>query len=97
VEPVTVGTDEPTKLSIPMLVQPNPADDVLYVSLGQAINGQVETSIVAADGRTVLTQSSKGLGLGQVITLHVQNLPAGVYSVRMQSAEGNSVQKVVIK
>lgn len=97
VQPVTVGTDEPSKVSIPMLVQPNPADDVLRISLGQAIEGQVVTSIVAADGRTVLTRSTQGLGMGQIITLNVQHLPAGVYSVRLQSNAGNSVQKVVIR
>lgn len=51
VQPVTVGTDEPSKQAIPMLVQPNPADDVLHISVGQALEGQVVTTVVAADGR----------------------------------------------
>ncbi len=97
VEPVTVGTKEPNQKSIQMLVQPNPADDVLYISLGQALEGQVLASLVAADGRTVLSQTLQGLGLGQVLSLNVQNVPAGMYTVQLQSGAGNSVQKVVIQ
>lgn len=96
-QPVTVDIKEPGEVTIPMQVQPNPADELLYISLGQALEGQVLTSLIAADGRTVLSQSSQGLALGQTITLQVQNLPAGVYTVRLQSNAGNSVQKVVIK
>jgi hypothetical protein len=80
-----------------MLVQPNPADDLLNISLGQALEGQVVITLVAADGRTVMSHTTKGLGLGQVITLNVQNVPAGMYSVRLQNAAGSSVQKVVIR
>lgn len=97
VQPVTVGTDEPAKQNISMLVQPNPADDVLHISLGQALEGQVLTTLVAADGRTVMSRSTQGLGLGQLLTLNVQNVPAGIYTVRLQSGVGNSVQKVVIR
>ncbi len=97
VEPTLVGTKEPNEQALPMLVQPNPADDLLHISLGQALQGQVAVSLLSADGRMVMTRSLQGLGLGQVITLNVQNLPAGVYSVRLQSDAGNSVQKVVIR
>ncbi|MDO8367435.1 MAG: M36 family metallopeptidase [Saprospiraceae bacterium] len=97
VQPATVGTDEPNKQSIPMLVQPNPADDMLHISLGQALEGQVVATLVAADGRIVMNRTLQGLSLGQVLTLDVQNVPAGVYSVQLQSAAGNGVQMVVIR
>ncbi len=97
VQPVTVSTKEPTNQAFQMLVQPNPADDVLRVSLGEALEGQVLVSMVAADGRLVMTRSLQGFAQGQVLTLNVQNLPAGVYSVRVQNGEGSSVQKVVIR
>lgn len=97
VQPVMVGTEEPNQTLLSMLVQPNPADDMLNISLGQALEGQVVITLVAADGRTVMSHTTKGLGLGQVLTLNVQNVPAGVYSVRLQNAAGSSVQKVVIR
>jgi extracellular elastinolytic metalloproteinase len=97
VQPVTVGTDEPNKQSISMLVQPNPADDMLHISLGQALEGHVLATLLAADGRTVMSRTIQGLGLGQILTLNVQQVPPGVYTVRLQSSAGNSVQKVVIR
>ncbi|MBC7778459.1 MAG: M36 family metallopeptidase [Phycisphaerae bacterium] len=97
VEPVKVGTDETNKQSIQMLVQPNPADDMLHISLGQALEAQVIVSLIAADGRTVLNRTLQGLSLDQVLTLDVQNVPAGMYTVHLQSGAGNSVQKVVIR
>jgi uncharacterized repeat protein (TIGR01451 family) len=97
VQPVTVGTKEPTNQAFQMLVQPNPADDVLRVSLGESLEGQVLVSMVAADGRLAMTRSLQGFAQGQVLSLNVQHLPAGVYSVRVQNGEGSSVQKVVIR
>lgn len=97
VQPVTVGTDEPSSQNISMLVQPNPADDLLHISLGKALDSQVLASLIAADGRTVLSRTVQGIGLGQVLTLNVQSVPAGVYTVRLQSGAGNSVEKVVIR
>lgn len=97
VEPVTVGTNEPAKELISMLVQPNPADDMLHISFGQALEGQVMASLLSADGRVVLNRSLQGVALGQVVTLDIQNIPAGIYTVRIQSGAGNSVQKVVVR
>jgi hypothetical protein len=34
---------------------------------------------------------------GQIITLDVENIPAGVYMVRLESNAGMSVAKVVIQ
>jgi hypothetical protein len=97
VQPVLVNTNEPDNAGIPMQVQPNPADDFLFISLEQALQGQVNASLIAADGRTVLSRNLQGIGLGQVVSLDVQNVPAGVYTLRLQSNAGNSVQKVVIR
>ncbi len=97
VQPVTVSTDEPNNLELSMLVQPNPADDQLNITLGKALEGQVLTTLVAADGRIVMSRTTQGLGFGQVLTLNVQQVPAGMYTVRVQSSAGSSVQKVVIR
>lgn len=98
VQPVVVSTKEPhANAMIPMLVQPNPADDMLYVSLGQALEGPVVLSLLSADGRNVLSRSLQGIAEGQVLPLNVQHLPAGVYTLRLQSGAGSSVQKVVIR
>lgn len=98
VEPTTgVATDEPNQLDLAMLVQPNPANDVLHISLGKALDGPVVVTLTAADGRTVMSRTTQGMSFGQVLTLNIQQIPAGMYTVRLQNNAGNSVQKVVIR
>jgi len=97
VEPATVSTHEPKAVQLPMLVQPNPANDFVYVSVPQGIEGQVQLSIISPDGRVVMQKSMKGLTPGQVTTFDVQNLPSGLYMVQLESAAYRSNSKVIIK
>jgi len=80
-----------------MQVQPNPASDFLRISLGQALDGQVQLQLIGADGRTVLRHNMDSVAEGQIITLDVQQVPAGVYMVRLENGAGSSVKKVVIR
>ncbi len=97
VQPGLVGTDDPGANQLPMQVQPNPAFDFLYVTPGQSLTGQVRIELVSADGRTVLSRQMDGLSEGQIVALDVQQIPAGIYMVRLESAAGSSVKKVVIR
>ena len=97
VQPGLVGTDEPGVNTLPMQVQPNPAFDFLYVTPGQALGGEVRLQLIGADGRTALSKAFNGVAEGQVLSLDVQQIPAGVYMVRLESAAGNGVKKVVIR
>ncbi|MBP6824976.1 MAG: M36 family metallopeptidase, partial [Saprospiraceae bacterium] len=97
VQPGLVGTNEPDANPLAMQVQPNPADNFLHISLGKAVEGTVRVQLVGTDGRTVLSRQTNGIGAGQILTLDVQQVPAGIYVVRLESAVGNSVKKVVIR
>jgi extracellular elastinolytic metalloproteinase len=97
VNPVTVGTEEPHTDPLALRVQPNPADELIHLSLGKAVDGAVQVSLVGSDGRLALSQHVEGLSVGQVLTLNVQQLPAGLYLVRLETSVGSSVQKVVIR
>ncbi len=97
VEPLTVATHEPKALQLPMLVQPNPASDFVYVTVPQGIEGQVQLSMVSPDGRVVMQKSLKALAPGQVTTFDVQHLPAGLYMIQLESATYRSNSKVIIR
>ncbi|MCC7507541.1 MAG: M36 family metallopeptidase [Saprospiraceae bacterium] len=93
-----VDASEPARNSFDLFVQPNPASEVLYVSAGQDLIGAVQIELFAADGRSVLQQNlSNGLGAGQVVTMDLQQVPAGVYVLRLNGAAGSSVKTVVVK
>lgn len=92
-----VATNEPGKQALSMQIQPNPAQDLMSITLSKAIQGNAKLSLINAEGRTVLQRIEQGIYEGQVLTVDVQTVPAGVYMVRVESATGTSVAKVVIQ
>ncbi len=98
INPVPVGTNEPlANNGILMTVQPNPATQFVQVSLSKNMEGSIQVDLYSTDGRLVLSNQRNGLSLGSMISLDVQNIPTGVYSIRLQSNLGTSTEKVVIK
>ncbi|HNM27964.1 MAG TPA: T9SS type A sorting domain-containing protein, partial [Saprospiraceae bacterium] len=72
--------------------------NVLYISTGQSLTGQADLLLFGADGREVLRQRlQNGLAEGQVFTLDLQQIPAGVYMLRLSGNAGSSVKTVVVK
>jgi uncharacterized repeat protein (TIGR01451 family) len=92
-----VAADEAQKQTLAMTLQPNPAQSVLSISLNTALQGNVKVSLISAEGRVALQNMQEDMYEGQIITLDVENIPAGVYMVRLESNAGMSVAKVVIQ
>lgn len=98
VQPATVGTEEVFASNrIALTALPNPASDLLHLTVDQPLSGPVRASLFSADGRMILNSTANGLSAGQVLTLDVQEAPSGVYLVRLESAAGVGVRKVVIR
>ena len=73
-------------------VYPNPASDVVTVTLASSSSASVELSDLA--GNVVSSQSVSGTNS---VSINTANVSAGVYVVSVKSATGVSAQKVVIK
>jgi hypothetical protein len=95
--PVTVGTEDLLANPLALRVLPNPADELIHLSLGKAVDGAVRVSLFGSDGHLALSQQTEHFFVGQVLTLNVQQLPAGLYLVRLETNIGNSVQKVIVR
>ncbi|MCC6463671.1 MAG: M36 family metallopeptidase [Saprospiraceae bacterium] len=89
-----VGTDEAIANALGLRVQPNPATDLLTLSFGESTQGAAQILILSADGRVVSRRQVDNVFAGQVLTLDVATLPAGMYVVRVESNGGSSVAKV---
>jgi len=77
-----------------ILVYPNPTDETLYVESG--VNKITELTLFNSIGSVVLNESNRAL-LARVV-LNVQSLPAGIYELRFQTEDRNSIsRKVIIK
>jgi len=92
-----VATEEPAIPGVQMQVQPNPADDLVYVTLDRDLNGHVQFSLLSTDGRVAFRQSAQSHFAGQVFMLDVQQMAAGIYLLRMESDQGVRVTRVVIQ
>ncbi len=77
-------------------VYPNPASTSVQVALQSQYEQEVTVSLLAMDGRTVLTRQVGVFGNNH-LTLPVQQLPAGIYAVTVRSAEGTIVSKVMVE
>lgn len=96
---VNIGTgtsaNEPGSNSFELAIQPNPARDMAYLSVGQDLRGDVQVSLFSADGRLVQSINTQNLLEGQYMPIDVQNLPSGMYLVRVDNAAGSSVKKLM--
>ncbi len=79
-----------------MQVFPNPASDRIQINLGNVPNGAVNIQLLSTDGRVVWQDNTpNNLGNGAITTsAYIGHLPAGMYIVRAQTAQGVLTQKV---
>lgn len=83
---------EPVKIQI----SPNPATEQLLVNLALAQqNDAVTLALLSARGLPVRTRAERNFSAG-VISMQIQDLPAGMYSLWVCTDEGSRIEKVVI-
>ncbi|MEL7220445.1 MAG: T9SS type A sorting domain-containing protein, partial [Bacteroidota bacterium] len=78
----------------PLQLFPNPTANELTVQLPNALNEQVELSILSIDGRMLLRQQYNGF-LRE--TLDVSTFPAGVYMLQFRTATNLTTRKVIVE
>ena len=76
---------------------PNPADDAISVSMAGHYRGAVIASVFAPDGRLVSATDLTKTGDGMVQTLDIAQLAAGLYLLKVETAEGAVVRRFTVK
>ncbi|MCF8245723.1 MAG: T9SS-dependent M36 family metallopeptidase [Saprospiraceae bacterium] len=84
-----------TLADMTMTVFPNPARDMLNISLTAESQKDVNLSLLTIDGRVMMERKANVLGNGH-FELNVSQLPAGFYLVKVATEEGVMVTKVVV-
>lgn len=85
-----VGIEEPMA-AISIDVYPNPVETTLNLDLRE-LKGWTTLTVVDVMGRTHLSQEGNDLGR---LSLDVETLPAGLYFVNIEAAEGRKTIKVI--
>ena len=80
-----------------MTVYPNPTDDLLYIELSGA--GIAIVALYDLQGRTIYSQnpSNSPTDYPPTATVNMQNVPAGVYILRVTDANGKEYRQKVVK
>jgi hypothetical protein len=72
-----------------ILIYPNPATDVITIEMGNTEPATIE--ILDITGKVVLIRNNQA----QHATIDINNLPNGIYLVRVRSASQMAVQKII--
>lgn len=75
-----------------MKMYPNPASDIVTISIANVDSDLIQLSVVDVQGRVALSQSFAG----QQIVINTSTLVPGTYLVRVQSDEAIAMRKLVI-
>jgi hypothetical protein len=79
------------------LIQPNPTSGMFEVRLQNNTTGASQITITNANGLTVESRKVNLQGKGQVLKFDLSRQPAGVYLMKLTSAEGTLVERFVIQ
>ncbi|MDO7875287.1 Ig-like domain-containing protein [Hymenobacter sp. ASUV-10] len=92
--PQRVTAVAPASLSAQVAVFPNPAHKAVFVELPATLSrAAVTVTLVDALGRTVLTQPLTGAST----QLALDGVAAGVYALRLQTAQGTITKKLTVE
>ncbi len=91
-----VNTTSPES-SVNIGVYPNPAEDVINLSIASKVAQDVQISIMSVDGREMMSTQVAATSNTQTFTMDVAELASGFYFVKASAKDEVTVQKVVIK
>ncbi|MEI6900257.1 MAG: choice-of-anchor V domain-containing protein [Bacteroidota bacterium] len=91
----TVGVKQITSKSFSIF--PNPVHDRLSISFLNPSEGVVKMQLVNLNGQTVRTLLNESLAAGEVNRSFSNDLPAGVYLLKLKSGKEEFVKQVIVQ
>jgi hypothetical protein len=88
----TLGTPEARQAGLALTLYPNPAQDLLHIDLAGNTQRLQKVTISDLTGKTVLSQTFEAEDRKQV---QVEQLPAGIYLLNLETDKGTVVKKFV--
>lgn len=77
-------------------VYPNPARDMLFLSVDRPDASDIEVTLLTMDGRQLWYQQQRQVQ-SQTIQIPLRSLSAGIYLLKVQTREGVQVEKVMVQ
>ena len=88
------STDDPAS-GLDIALYPNPAQDVVYLSLRELDRGAAVIRLMSVDGRELLTRELEEADAS--LTLNIAEVPAGIHFLEVQTETAKVVRKLVVQ
>ncbi len=89
-QPARLGQRQPALVS--QALYPNPASKFVYVNLAGDMDEYMDVEVVDLQGKTMRRMNGMG---GEVVQIHINDLPNGVYVVRVSNGKTQQNYKFV--
>jgi len=97
INPITLSTNLTKQETLNLQVFPNPAADAINLKFNLYDNSSASATLSDITGRVIYTFGNDKINNGaNEITFPVNDLPNGMYLIRLQTAEGNITKKVIV-
>ena len=93
----TVSVDNPFDTNMAVNLFPNPAGDILNVQIQNDKNEDGTIQILSVDGKEMMNRPVRISDGMETLNLNVANLAAGMYFVKVGTAESIVIEKLTIK
>jgi len=92
----TVSAEDTNNDYFGVTLTPNPAEDYVVISASSPYKANANVEITHIDGRAIYQTQMTIDGKEERMTLRTNNLPSGIYLVKVQSGKNFSIKKLVI-
>jgi hypothetical protein len=90
---IVTAVEENLEDVVKVTLYPNPASDIVNIKLGSPLDGEVKLFLLDSRGRLIKTDFMEETAVEKEINL--QDLPAGLYLLKMTKGKLSNVYKVV--
>lgn len=77
------------------IIYPNPASDNINIEIPLTFSGNVDIEMLTLDGKRIYTQKVNLLEQGQSHSVNMNDLPLGVYIIKLTSTEKSSWKRII--
>jgi hypothetical protein len=90
---IVTAVEENLEDVVKVTLYPNPASDIVNIKLGSPLDGEVKLFLLDSRGKLIKTDFMEETAVEKEINL--QDLPAGLYLLKMTKGKLSNVYKVV--
>jgi hypothetical protein len=95
--PVFTGLTNISRMPEGISIYPNPAEDLVNITVKELVNTNYNVTITDVTGKTVFNNQLNDMLNNNAASINISNFNKGVYFVYLKNEKGTSTQKLIIR